>query len=372
MPEKSNATTASTSLRFRFRRHRSLKLGFFRSIITCGASRIRSEVVEQDNLDVGVPSEIGSDEPIDDGNEEFGSNFTVSQIRKATRNFALSRIIAQGMFSIVYDGTMKDDTTVAIKCDKKGFYNPHNSADFKSKIVTLQNTEHPNLVKFYGYSEHDDNSFFVLEYISNGNLRQHLDGLNERYLGFSERLEIAVDVANAVSYLHAHPDPIIHGKLKSSNILLNPNLQAKVSDFGFPPESGGGNEPSASVIPLVYCDPEYLLTFRFNEKSDVFSFGVVLLELFTGRAPLSGECDNDDYVTTEWVKNMFNEGRGIETLDPHLPRVKANVIVAEKALGLAVLCLNRKGHNRPTMRQCANLLSEYKEEYNELLYGYDS
>lgn len=97
--------------------------------------------------------------------------------------------------------------------------------------------------------------------------------------------------------------PILHGRLRSSNILLSNNMRAMVSDYGFPPVAGVGVDSlSSNVILLSYCDPEFLFTFRLTEKSDVYSFGVVLVELLSGRPPLMGDPDCFDYVTTEWVK----------------------------------------------------------------------
>ncbi|KAJ4785327.1 Protein kinase family protein [Rhynchospora pubera] len=291
----------------------------------------------------------------------------MKKIRRATDN--LSNVFARGMFSTVYYGTLEDGTRVAIKSDQKALYNPHNLGDFQKKIQVLQNLDHPNLVMLYGYLEDGENSIFVTEYVKNGNLRQHLDGEFEKPLGFRRRLDISIEVANAVAYLHANPDyPIIHGRLKSSNVLLTNSLKAMVSDFGFPPQSGG-DVSTSYVIPVVYCDPEYLQTYRFTEKSDVFSFGVVLIELLTGRPPLMTNRDADDYVTSKWVKDMFEQGKGIDTLDPQLPRVSGTIFVAEQILALAVLCLNRKGKNRPTMSHCANLLTQIREEYSELLFG---
>ncbi|KAJ4730568.1 Leucine-rich receptor-like protein kinase family protein [Rhynchospora pubera] len=148
-------------------------------------------------------------------------------------------------------------------------------------------------------------------------------------------------------------------------------MRAMVSDYGFPPASGVRFDSSSSsnVILLAYCDPEFLFTFRLTEKSDVYSFGVVLVELLTGRPPLMGDSDCFDYVTTEWAKTMFEQGRGSVILDPHIPRIPATMIVMEKVLALAVLCLNREGKNRPTMAFCAEALEQISEEYTLLLFG---
>jgi serine/threonine protein kinase len=175
----------------------------------------------------------------------------------------------------------------------------------------LSQVDHLNLVKLIGYLEAEHEHILVMEYVPNGNLREHLDGNFGVALDMSTRLDIAIDVAHALTYLHLYADkPIIHRDVKSSNILLTGKFRAKVADFGFshvgPSTDVGITHVSTQVKGTIgYLDPEYLTTNQLTTKSDVYSFGILLVEIFTGRNPIEFKRPSDERVTFRWVSTKF-------------------------------------------------------------------
>ncbi|KAI9182427.1 hypothetical protein LWI28_025252 [Acer negundo] len=298
--------------------------------------------------------------------------FTMDEILKATRNFSPSFKIGQGGFGTVYKGRLGDGTTVAIKRAKKSLYDNHLGVEFQSEIKTLAQVEHLNLVKYYGCLEYQQERIVVVEYVPNGTLREHLDCLHGNILDLAARLDIAIDVAHAVTYLHMYTDhPIIHRDIKSSNILLTENLRAKVADFGFArlaadAESGATHVSTQVKGTAGYLDPEYLRTYQLTEKSDVYSFGVLLVELITGRRPIEAKRELKERVTAKWTMKKFNDGDAISTLDPRLEQNAANNLALEKVLELALQCLAPHKQNRPSMRRCAEILWSIRKDYREI------
>ncbi|XP_010275667.1 PREDICTED: calmodulin-binding receptor-like cytoplasmic kinase 2 [Nelumbo nucifera] len=298
--------------------------------------------------------------------------FTIAEIYKATRNFSPTLKIGQGGFGTVYKGRFEDGTLVAVKRAKKSIYDKHLSVEFQSEIRTLAQIEHLNLVKFYGYIEQEDERIVVVEYVPNGTLREHLDCLHGNTLDLAARLDIAIDVAHAITYLHMYTDhPIIHRDIKSSNILLTEHLRAKVADFGFARLAADGDTGQTHVSTQVkgtagYLDPEYMRTYQLTEKSDVYSFGVLLVELVSGRRPIEPKRELKERVTARWAIKKFTDGDAILTLDPRLERTSATNLAIEKILELALQCLAPTRQNRPSMRRCAEILWSIRKDYRQV------
>ncbi|GFZ01643.1 phosphate transporter 4;3 [Actinidia rufa] len=203
--------------------------------------------------------------------------FSIEEIFKATDNFSSANKIGEGGFGTVYKGKLKDGSLVAIKRARKDIYDKHMFTQFKNEILTLSKIEHLNLVRLFGYLEHGDERIIIVEYVANGTVREHLDGTRGNELEIAERLDIAIDVAHAVTYLHMYTDPpIIHRDVKASNILITEKLRAKVADFGLAritAEDPGVTHISTQVKGTAgYLDPEYLKTYQLTPKSDVYSF----------------------------------------------------------------------------------------------------
>ncbi|KAJ0970280.1 hypothetical protein J5N97_023157 [Dioscorea zingiberensis] len=325
---------------------------------------------EKKKLGLGV---YGSGRGYNTSQRETGTmKFTMDQIQRATKNFSASLKIGQGGFGTVYKGKLEDGTLIAVKRAKKNMYDNHLSVEFKSEIKTLAQVEHLNLVRFFGYLECGDERIVVVEYVPNGTLRDHLDCLRGNPLDLAARLDIAIDVAHAVTYLHMYTDhPIIHRDIKSSNILLTENLRAKVSDFGF--ARLGATEGDATHISTQvkgtagYIDPEYLRTYQLTDKSDVFSFGVLLVELVSGRRPIETKREIIERITAKWALKKFTEGNALQTLDPNLLPTPAANLALEKILELSFRCLAPTRQSRPSMRRCAEILWSIRKDYRELL-----
>ncbi|KAJ0448745.1 putative protein kinase RLK-Pelle-RLCK-IV family [Helianthus annuus] len=299
--------------------------------------------------------------------------FTLAEITVATKNFSPALKVGQGGFGTVYKGQLKDGTLVAVKRAKKSVYDKNLGGEFLSEVQALSKVEHLNLVKCYGYLHHGDERIIVVEYVANGTLREHLECFNGNVLSLASRLDIAIDVAHAITYLHTYTDhPIIHRDIKSSNILLTDKLRAKVADFGFArlaadPESGQTHVSTQVKGTAGYLDPEYLKTYQLTEKSDVYSFGILLVEIFTGRRPVETKRELEERVTARWAMKKFKEGDAISVLDPKLEASDANGMVLEKILELSLHCVNGHRKNRPTMRRCVEVLWNIRKDYKELL-----
>ncbi|KAK7292701.1 hypothetical protein RJT34_15553 [Clitoria ternatea] len=306
------------------------------------------------------------------GKEPGIVKFTMEEIFQVTRNFSPSFKIGQGGFGAVYKAKLLNGTVVAVKRAKKSVYEKHLGVEFQSEIQTLSRVEHLNLVKFYGYLEQGDERIVVVEYVPNGTLREHLDCIHGNILDLASRLDVAIDVAHAITYLHMYIDhPIIHRDIKSSNILLTENFRAKVADFGFarqaPDSDSGMTHVSTQVKGTAgYLDPEYLKTYQLTEKSDVYSFGVLLVELVTGRRPIEPKFELRERITAKWAMKRFIEGDAISVLDPRLDQTAANTLALEKILELSLQCLAPRRQSRPNMKRCAEILWAIRKDHREL------
>ncbi|VFQ67387.1 unnamed protein product [Cuscuta campestris] len=209
----------------------------------------------------------------------------------------------------------------------------------------------------------------ITEFVPNGSLREHLDGLRGSILDFNQRLEISIDVAHALTYLHLYAEkPIIHRDVKSSNILLTESMRAKVADFGFA-RLGDPDTDKTHFLTKVkgtvgYLDPEYMKTYQLSPKSDVYSFGVLLLEILTGRRPVEMNKHPDERVTLRWVFQKFKEGDVTGMLDPSLrERVDREIMV--RMFELAIQCAAPTRADRPDMRTIAERLWAIRMDYSK-------
>ncbi|CAN1846498.1 Calmodulin-binding receptor-like cytoplasmic kinase 1 [Linum perenne] len=296
--------------------------------------------------------------------------YTLQEIAKATNNFSSGNKIGEGSFGTVYKGKLRDGTLIAVKRAKKNLQDNRLALEFRNEILTLSKIEHMNLVRLCGYVEHQDERLIVVEYVNNGNLRQHLDNRRGTILEFAERLDIAIDVAHAITYLHMYTDrAIIHRDIKASNILLNDKLRAKVADFGFArlaSEDCNDTHISTQIKGTTgYLDPEYLKTYTLTEKSDVFSFGVLLVEIVTGRHPIDQNRSISEKVTIKWAMKRLKDGDAIMVMDPILRRSPASNRATEDVLRLAHKCLAPLRQSRPSMKECAEVLWRIRKEFRE-------
>ncbi|XP_027358521.1 probable LRR receptor-like serine/threonine-protein kinase At4g29180 [Abrus precatorius] len=285
--------------------------------------------------------------------------YTYSEILDITNNFEM--VIGKGGFGTVYAGEMKDGKQVAVK-----MLSPSSSQgpkEFQTEAELLMTVHHKNLVSFIGYCDDDNKMALIYEYMVNGNLKDYLllSDKDTPCLSWERRLQIAIDAAEGLDYLHhGCKPPIVHRDVKSANILLSQELEAKIADFGLSKEfrkdnqnaesavihNDAGNPDTAVVGTTGYLDPEYYKLRTMNEKSDIYSFGIVLLELITGRpAIMKG---NPLMHILEWIRPELETGDLSRILDPRL-QGKYDASSGWKALGIAMTCTASTSIQRPKM-----------------------
>ncbi|XP_058004062.1 putative leucine-rich repeat receptor-like protein kinase At2g19210 [Hevea brasiliensis] len=283
--------------------------------------------------------------------------FSYSEIVSITDNFKTT--IGGGGFGKVYFGTLKDGTQVAIKLlsqsSKQGY------KEFQAEVQLLMIVHQRNLVSLIGYCNDSHNMALVYEYMVNGNLREHLSEESGSILTWKERLQIAVDAAHGLEYLHnGCKPPIIHRDLKTSNILLNEKLQGKIADFGLSRAFANESDSHVSTCPagtLGYVAPEAQTSGNFNQKSDVYSFGIILLELITGLPAVIRNTLGDFICIRQWIRPKINRG-DIETIvDPRL-QGEFDANSAWKAVEIAFSCVSDVAIQRPDM---SHVLGELQE-----------
>ncbi|XP_028770227.1 probable LRR receptor-like serine/threonine-protein kinase At4g29180 isoform X2 [Neltuma alba] len=273
--------------------------------------------------------------------------YSYEEVLEITNNFEMA--IGKGGFGIVYRGELKDRNQVAVK-----MLSPSSSQgpkEFQTEAELLMTVHHRNLVSFIGYCDDDNKMALIYEYMANGNLKNYLSDKNSNTLTWQKRLEIAIDAAQGLEYLHhGCKPPIIHRDVKTANILLNENLEAKIADFGlskvFKNDNTNANAESEVMGTTGYLDPEYYKLRNLNEKSDIYSFGIVILELVTGQpAVIKGE---ELVHITAWVTYELKRGDFSRIVDPRLEG-QFNAGSVQKAFEIAMACSSSPSIHRPTL-----------------------
>ncbi|KAL1813172.1 probable LRR receptor-like serine/threonine-protein kinase At1g67720 [Daucus carota subsp. sativus] len=301
------------------------------------------------------PSRQNVNRPINsfgDAATESAQCFTLTDLQVATKNF--ERKVGSGGFGIVFYGKLKDGREIAVKLLTNNSF--QGKREFSNEVTLLSRIHHRNLVQFLGFCQEDAKSILVYEFMHNGTLKEHLYGplTRERSMSWIKRLEIAEDAARGIEYLHTGCVPsIIHRDLKTSNILLDMNMRAKVSDFGLSKLAIEGASHVSSIVrgTVGYLDPEYYISQQLTDKSDVYSFGVILLELISGQEAISNEsfgvnCRN----IVQWAKLHIENGDIQGIIDPSLQGdydIQSMWKIAEKAL----MCVQPHGNTRPSISE---------------------
>ncbi|KAJ0523351.1 putative protein kinase RLK-Pelle-CrRLK1L-1 family [Helianthus annuus] len=283
--------------------------------------------------------------------------FTFSEIQLATQNFDESLVIGRGGFGKVYRGTItygETDLDAAIKRLESG--STQGAVEFWAEIEMLSNLRHCHLVSLIGYCSDGQEMVLVYEHMPNGTLA---DRLHKRRapLTWVRRLKICIGAARGLDYLHTGTGirhGVIHRDVKSTNILLDGNWAAKVSDFGLS-KIGPTNQPSTYVNTLVrgtfgYMDPDYFQTGRLTRKSDVYAFGVVLFEVLCGKQAVDRSIDEEQWGLATWAQDSIKEGRLKQIVDYNLRGRISPKCLKEFAL-LADRCLHSRPKQRPTMAE---------------------
>ncbi|XP_015573643.1 serine/threonine-protein kinase PBL34 isoform X2 [Ricinus communis] len=293
--------------------------------------------------------------------------FTFNDLKLATRNFRPESLLGEGGFGCVFKGWIEENgtapvkpgtgLTVAVKTLNHDGLQGHK--EWLAEVSFLGNLLHPNLVKLIGYCIEDDQRLLVYEFMPRGSLENHLFR-RSLPLPWSIRMKIALGAAKGLAFLHEEAErSVIYRDFKTSNILLDADYNAKLSDFGLAkdgPESGKTHVSTRVMGTYGYAAPEYVMTGHLTSKSDVYSFGVVLLEMLTGRRSMDKNRPNGEHNLVEWARPHFGDRRRFyRLLDPRLEG-HFSIKGAQKAIQLASQCLSRDPKARPRMSEVVETL----------------
>ncbi|XP_071697222.1 G-type lectin S-receptor-like serine/threonine-protein kinase At4g27290 [Rutidosis leptorrhynchoides] len=284
--------------------------------------------------------------------------FSFSTIATATASFSTDNILGEGGFGVVYKGVLEDGLEIAIKrlCSTSN----QGVNEFKNEVICISRLQHRNLVKLLGCCIKGDERLLIYEYMPNKSLDSFIFGENQKvHLDWPKRFNIIEGIARGLMYLH-HDSRlrIIHRDLKAGNILLDHDMNPKISDFGLA-RSFGGNETQANTKRVVgthgYMSPEYVNNGLFSIKSDVYSFGVLVLEIVSGKRNRGFNHPEHGNTLTGHAWSVYNEGRSIELIDPGLAEsCHPDEVVRSVAIGL--LCVQQNAADRPNMSSVVRML----------------
>ncbi|XP_028099158.1 leucine-rich repeat receptor-like serine/threonine-protein kinase At1g17230 isoform X2 [Camellia sinensis] len=291
--------------------------------------------------------------------------FTYQDLVEATGNFSDSAIIGKGACGTVYKAVMSKGPVIAVKKLKSCGEGATIDSSFHAEISTLGNISHRNIVKLYGFCYHQDSNVLLYEYMANGSLGEQLHGDEQTcLLDWNARYKIALGAAEGLCYLHYDCKPqIIHRDIKSNNILLDEMFEAHVGDFGLAKLIDFPCSKSMSAVAgsYGYIAPEYAYTMKVTEKCDIYSFGVVLLELITGRSPVQPLDQGGDLVT--WARRSVHAAVPMsEIYDKRLDLSERKTIEEMfLVLKIALFCTSSSPFNRPTMREVIAMMIDARE-----------
>ncbi|KAK9726908.1 hypothetical protein RND81_05G244900 [Saponaria officinalis] len=323
---------------------------------------------------VGVNSNVASEFCINDlPNSIPGSNlhvFSHDELRLITNNFSSNNYLGGGGFGAVYKGFIHDKVrpgldaqAVAVKVlDLEG---TQGHKEWLAEVIYLGQLRHPHLVKLYGYSCENDQRLLVYEYMARGNLDKQLFSRHSVTLPWLTRIKIALEAAKGLAYLHDLNKPIIFRDFKGANILLDSNYTAKLSDFGFARDGPEEDKSHVSTKNIVgtngYAAPEYIMTGHLTTMSDVYSYGVVLLELLTGRKSLDKIRPKKEQHLVDFARPQLKDPRKIDGLmDPRLEG-QYSIEGSKIAALLAYQCLSKQAKSRPRMSAVIKVLEPLME-----------
>ncbi|BAT75308.1 hypothetical protein VIGAN_01314900 [Vigna angularis var. angularis] len=288
--------------------------------------------------------------------------FSFKELKSATGNFKSDRLVGEGGFGRVYKGWLDENTLtpakpgsgveVAIKMFKpegsQGF------AQWQSEVNVLGRLSHPNVVRLLGYCWDEDQFLLVYEFMPNGSFHYHLFERNHEPLSWNTRLKIIIGAARGLAFLHANENKVIFRDFKSSNILLDGNYNAKIADFGLAtlgPSEGQSHKTTCIGGTCGYIAPEYMTTGDLYVKSDVYAFGVVLLEILTGMRVHDRIRSTGQHNLVEWSKPCLSFEIKLKTIMDGKIEGQYSPKAALQAAQLALKCLEHDPYQRPSMEE---------------------
>ncbi|KAL3502922.1 hypothetical protein ACH5RR_037371 [Cinchona calisaya] len=288
----------------------------------------------------------------------WGHWFTLRDLDIATNRFSAENVLGEGGYGVVYRGRLINGMDVAVKKILNNLGQAEK--EFRVEVEAIGHVRHKNLVRLLGYCIEGVHRMLVYEYVNNGNLEQWLHGAMKQHgaLTWEARMKVLLGTAKALAYLHEAIEPkVVHRDIKSSNILIDDEFNAKVSDFGLAKllDSGESHITTRVMGTFGYVAPEYANSGLLNEKSDIYSFGVLLLEAVTGRDPVDYARPANEVYLVEWLKMMVGNRKAEEVADPNL-EVKPATRALKRALLVALRCVDPDSEKRPRMSQVVRML----------------
>ncbi|KFK39885.1 hypothetical protein AALP_AA3G301300 [Arabis alpina] len=329
------------------------------------------------NLDLSNPSSntLSEDLSISLAGSDL-HKFTLAELKVITQSFSSTNFLGEGGFGPVHKGFVDDKLRPGLKAqpvavkllDLEGL---QGHREWLTEVMFLGQLKHKNLVKLIGYCCEEEHRTLVYEFMPRGSLENQLFRRYSASLPWSTRMKIAHGAATGVQFLHEAEKPVIYRDFKASNILLDSDYTAKLSDFGLAKDGPEGDDTHVSTRVMGtqgYAAPEYIMTGHLTARSDVYSFGVVLLELLTGRRSVDKKRTSREQNLVDWARPMLNDARKLaRIMDPRLEG-QYSENGARKAAALAYQCLSHRPKNRPSMSTVVSILNDLKD-YNDIPMG---
>ncbi|KAB2637095.1 LRR receptor-like serine/threonine-protein kinase [Pyrus ussuriensis x Pyrus communis] len=282
--------------------------------------------------------------------------FSYAELRAATEDFNPSNKLGEGGYGPVYKGTLFDGRVVAVK--QLSVTSHQGKSQFVSEIVTISALQHRNLVKLYGCCIEGSHHILVYEYLENKSLDQALFGTSNLHFDWPTRFNILLGTARGLAYLHEESRPrVVHRDVKANNILLDAELSPKISDFGLAKLYDDKKTHISTRVAgtIGYLAPEYALFGHLTEKADVFGFGVVVLEILSGRPNSYNNLDPEKIYLLEWVWTLHENNQTLGLVDPRL--TEFDQTKATRMIRAALLCTQASPMTRPSMSRVVAMLS---------------
>ncbi|KAJ7569779.1 hypothetical protein O6H91_01G093600 [Diphasiastrum complanatum] len=284
-------------------------------------------------------------------------NFSFNELELATNYFSSDNFLAEGGYGSVHRGVLPNGQTVAVKQHKLA--SSQGAKEFCSEVEILSCAQHRNLVMLIGFCIEDSRQLLVYEYVCNGSLDAHLYGRGKPPLKWPARQKIAIGAARGLRYLHeeCRVGCIVHRDMRPNNILLTHDFQPMVGDFGlarWQPDGDLGVETRV-IGAFGYLAPEYIQSGQITEKADVYSFGIVLLELISGRKAIDIAQPKGQHCLTEWARPLLAKQSYHDLIDPQLKNEVSSTDIS-CMLQAASLCICQDPHSRPKMSKVLRVL----------------